>query len=690
VPAPARAAGIALRTLAILALSSAPVAPQGIGAAAPPGRFGEANVERAHRALAGIEAAGRGSADYYFVLVGDIQNSVRSYGHDVFETIAGDVLRAADPGTGASIYDRIRFVLLLGDMVYEGSSARQRDNLERTFAGRGLDDKPYPNIARLLAEKAVIPAIGNHELLRFLPHTQTRYRDLFDSPAGVAGFKQFFAWDRFIADPHVLYPVPADLSRDAWDRVLAKTADPAARAILTSRYAAGTDGRYRLAFPWDARSDRAVVAAGQARLGAELAPIFRGAGYGTLPAVSSDNMIAYGVDAGDTIYLLLDSMSRGWQYPNFARLKQAIYPAAQDQHRLNLFSESPFNGQAAFYHAVEAYAREHGKSIVPMLHHSVINGGRNIYDPGIDYSHWLALGLPQTPAETGDATLMDEILFSDAPYLFSACVHAFETFSIVKTQAGQPDRTLRWTISGGGGGPLRRSFAPERLDEISQLYNRKLAAGSGAGAGRTIRITDDHTRAGFHYLIVHVVGGRIVDVTPHFLDERTIPKDVPSRSQLAVRVSAYTAPASVGTAVEFNPGVWGLEALKGALAFINWRPGISLGVVGDAGRPAAPGAGSRAFVVELSPASLDVYIPRSRLVTLRLPGFELWSGRTGAYRVFMTMGVEMPVLWNLLGTDRAITVGVKAFIPLGPPPAAGSGFARRTAFSFSVGYRLTR
>ncbi|MGZ7046608.1 MAG: metallophosphoesterase family protein, partial [Candidatus Aminicenantales bacterium] len=156
--------------------------------------FGDGNLERVRRFLAETAAPGNRLDDYYFVLIGDIQNSVRDLGHPVFNVIAKDIQGAVDERTGERLYDKIRFVILLGDLVYEGPAARQWESLEKMFAGRGPDKTTYPYVELLARDKPIFPAIGNHELLSFRFHPQTRHKDLFDSPLGVDRFKAFFDW----------------------------------------------------------------------------------------------------------------------------------------------------------------------------------------------------------------------------------------------------------------------------------------------------------------------------------------------------------------------------------------------------------------------------------------------------------------------------------------------------------------
>jgi hypothetical protein len=585
------------------------------------------------------------------------------------------------------LYDKIRFVILLGDTVYEGPSPREWEAIGNALAGRGPDRTSYPFLKTLARDKPFFPVLGNHELLSFRPYPQRRSTDLFDSAKGVANFKKFFDWDRLIADSHILAPVPSDLPGDVFAKVLSALQDPAERRSLTESYRRKQDGRYHLQFYEKPPLREAEFAAGREHLAAELAPLFQKAGYGTLPVLNSDSMICYAFEAGNVVYLFLDSMSRGLHYPVFARLKRALYPDKKDQHRLNLFSLSPFNGQADFYRAVASYAREHGKTLVPMMHHSIFNSSRDIYSIGVEYNVWLALGLPQTLQEKGDPTVFDDLVFSDVPFTFSACVHAYEHFTLVAKSPGRPDHALQWYVSGGGGGPLRTVFPPERNKQVAKLYNEKLQSLAGPGPAPSVEIRDDTPRVGHHYLIIHVKNGQIVEVSPRFIDQGE-PKPPRPSPHLTLTTSYSTRPSTSGAALEFSPGAWGMEKLDGHLTFMDWSPSMSLGFVDYNLWGRGLGVQAYAARLELSPLNLVCHLPRSNIVILRLPGFEVWDGRSNLRRYFVTMGLEAPLLFDLFGKLENLNVGVKAYIPISPGANYDPGFGSRIRWGFVAGYRF--
>jgi hypothetical protein len=673
--------------LAVLTLSPA-VHATGPEPSPAPGQglqFREGNLDRVRKFLA--ETSGAGLGDYYFVLVGDPQNSVRDLGRPVFNAIAKNIYEAVDPKTGERLYDRIRFVIINGDMVDEGPSLRQWGAFDKALRGMGADGTPYPYLALLAKDKPVFPTLGNHELMNFRLRPQTKYDDLFGSPLGIARFKAFFDWDRWIADPRVLYPVPADLPEAVFRSLISKLEDPAEKEFLEAQYVLKPDGRRYLKFFEAPPLAGAGFRAGKDALAPRLAAIFRRAGYGTLPVLNSDNMICYAFEAGKVVFLFLDSMSRGWQYPNFARLKKALYPDDKDQHRLNLASLSPFNGQADFFHAVADYARERGLTLVPLLHHSFFNLSRDPYRTGVEYNSWLALGLPQATDEKGDPTLVDEIVFSDVPAVFSSCIHRFEAFTIVAKAPGRPDHTLRWYVSGGGHGSSGAGNPVDRSQIRQDLYNGKLAEAPGGPAGRSIEVRDKEERNGGHYLLVHVRDGRIVEVSPRFLaPEET--KRPTFRPQLTLGASYSIQPDTAGAGLEFSPGYWGLERIAHYLEFINWRPSAGLGFVNYNVWGKAPDVQTYAATFEISPFTAEFHIPRANIVTLRPLAFEYWDGGENLRRAFLTTGLEMPILYNLFGKLDRLTVGIKVYFPLGAGAGSDPEFGARMNLGFSVGYRI--
>jgi len=650
-------------------------------------RFREANIERVRSFLASASTPQGALDDYYFVLIGDVQNTVRDFRHDVFNALARKIREETDAKTGERLYDRIKFIVLNGDLVYEGPSTKEWAVLEKALAGKGPDGASYPYLELLAREKPFFPVLGNHELLSFRLYPQNRYKDLFDSPLGVSKFKSFVDWDRWIADPHILYPVPADLPADAFLRLTAGLSDAADRRLLDEAYALKPDGRRRLKFFDNPPRDAAEFQAASDRLAAGLAAVFRKAGYGTLPVLSSDDMIHYAFEAGGALFVVLDSLARGWQYPGFARLKETLYPAKKDQHRLNLFAVSPFNGQAGFFRAAAAYARERGLTMVPMMHSPVFNSSRNVYQSGLGYSSWLALGFPQPGSEKGDPTIFDDIIFSDVPCQFSSCIHGYEHFTVVARTPGAPDHALQCYISGGGGGPLRGNYIAGKTGPFEELYNLKLKDIDPPGAARSIEIRDDVTGVGHHYLLVHVSGGRVVEVTPRFIELKELGRRK-FNPQLTLTTAYLSSPATTAASLEFSLGAWGMEDLAGFLTFAKWRPSVSVGVVDYNLSGRSPFPRAYAAVFDLSPFNVECHLPRANLVTLKLLGFELWDGRSDLRRAFLTTGIELPLFYDLFGCLERLNVGVKIYFPFHAAGDDDQEFGRRTKVAVYAGYRF--
>lgn len=644
--------------------------------------YGLADLERVHGVLSEFAAGGPETRDYYFVLIGDIQNDVRSYRKNVFDAIAADMMKVSDAG-GASLYERIKFVILLGDMVYEGPSPKQWDWLERIFAGESPDGGSYPNIKKLAEEKPFIPALGNHELFEIRPGRETRYRDFCGSPAGVAGFKRFFRWDDFIRSPYVLYPVPSDLDRAAFHALIAGLASAEDRGLLEESYVPGPDGRVRLKLFVNPPLDEAAFRAASDGLAGRLAAVFRKAGYGTLPVLSSDNMINFAFEAGGVLYVVLDSMARGWQYPGFAGLKESLYPKkGLDRHRLNLFTKSPYNGQGMFYLAAEAYARERGLTIIPMMHHSAFNNTRMPTAAAAPYNTWLAMGFPIRKGEPGAETIFDDIIFGGATHTFSACVHGYERFDIVASRPDGPPHTLHWTISGGGA-EVRRNYYEVRMRMTEDLYNAKLGSGQKGAEGRSIKVENDVTGVGIEYLLVHVKDGQLVEVAPHFLKDKDIPKPA-NRPNVVVSAVGSSGPGAGGANVDFIPGIWGAgKVLPDFMSFANIRPTVGFGVLDYD----AAGAKLTVFSLSLSPFKLEAHIPGSNVVILEPLALEYWAANGGRRRAFLRTGLEAPLLFNFFGVLEKVELGLKAMFPVG---GGGSDpdFGAKFRLALSVGYRF--
>ncbi|RLC50464.1 MAG: hypothetical protein DRH79_07625, partial [Candidatus Cloacimonadota bacterium] len=86
--------------------------------------------------------------DYYFVVIGDSRNMVRSDDLSGFNFVAKQIIYAKD--NDEYVYDKIKFVMHLGDIVYDGVAKYQWDNLKKAFSNKDYYENNYPYI-KLLA-----------------------------------------------------------------------------------------------------------------------------------------------------------------------------------------------------------------------------------------------------------------------------------------------------------------------------------------------------------------------------------------------------------------------------------------------------------------------------------------------------------------------------------------------------------
>ena len=141
--------------------------------------------------------------DYYFVVIGDTRNMIRSDDLSGFNHIAKHIIYAKDKN-GNSIYNKIRFIVHMGDIVYEGAVKQQWDNLKKAFSTKDYFNDNYPYIKLLAKDKPIFPLLGNHEIMKFRIKKETKYMSLSGSNRGLKYFKDFFDWDKFIANPNIL------------------------------------------------------------------------------------------------------------------------------------------------------------------------------------------------------------------------------------------------------------------------------------------------------------------------------------------------------------------------------------------------------------------------------------------------------------------------------------------------------
>lgn len=685
--------------------------------------FENSNLYNIDKMFEKVQSPAGGVPDYYFVIIGDTRNMARSYDLDGFNYMAKQIFYSRNESDSAYIYDKIAFVLWNGDMVYDGSRKEQWDNLKKAMSEKDYPEKNYPYIKILAKTKPFFPVLGNHELFHFRLKMESTYRDMGSSPVGLERFREFINWDGFAASPHILAPVPAEIGAPTFDKLAARLGSSADGDYLRGHYTLQTDGIYRITIFQEALAairqgsppgseSSLMERLGKNRTAAELSRIFNTLGYSTVPVLSSDNMICYAFEIGDIVYLVLDSMSRGWHYRTFAEIKRALYPDKKDQHRLNLFSRSDLNGQYGFFQAVSAYVKSQGKKLVPIMHHSALNSSDNIDGGGLPYNLKLMLGVEHRQKDgevvfdpqIAGGTFFDDLMFfnggrtGEDAYLqqmFTSCVHYYQKFAVEPLSEGSPVGGFTWYISGGGGGELSKSYDhvtsywdDRRLFYSENLYNLKLrqidgAPGTGdAAAPRAIEIKDSQVISQYNFLIVHVKGNTVVSVYPHMAakDQVHVRKS-PFLTNPRIQLVGSGDPASGASLIGLDILDLGLEGLGNMFSWLSWNPSFSLGYLNydTAGDMKSIG------IASLHPVEFTLFFPRAQY-RLTLLGFRSIFENKHSGRAFMTFGVEAPLLWNFFGLTRKVTLQLHYLVPFRKRAGTDPGFGGDMRWSFGLGY----
>jgi len=271
------------------------------------------------------------SEDYYFVVIGDSRNMPRSDDLNGFNFVAKQIIYAKDKDE--YIYDKIKFIMHLGDIVYDGVAEHQWDNLKRAFSNKDYYENNYPYIKLLARQKPIFPVLGNHEIMQFKFRKETKYINLASVNKGLQNFNDFFNWENFIANPNIIYSIPSELSIEIFSKLCNKLGAEE-NEILNEHYVLLSDRKYHLRIYWDLIQELKTIEPDninsldeqkKSEVINDLYPIFQKLNYNVLPVINSDNFICYAFEINDIIYLIMDSMSRGWHYNTFSDLKKAIY-----------------------------------------------------------------------------------------------------------------------------------------------------------------------------------------------------------------------------------------------------------------------------------------------------------------------------------------------------------------------------
>jgi hypothetical protein len=651
------------------------------------------------------------SEDYYFVAIGDTRNTVRSLDLFGFNYVAKHIFYARDRNSGELIYDKIKFIVHTGDIVYNGVGKSQWTNLKRAFSIKDYGDDNYPYIKLLVTQKPMFPTLGNHEIMKFLLKKETVYRDVAHSNKGLNHFKDFFNWEAFIANPNIMYTIPAQISEVTFNSILGRLTHEVDKKILQHHYIKKKKEYCLKLFQEELREikeKKTEVENNEFMLDAkkrdlatrELTRIFRSLGYNTLPVLSTDDMICYAFEIDGLIYLVMDSMARGWHYQTFSDLKHAMYRSKKNRHNLNLFTKSDLNGQYRFFKVVSEYAQQNGKTIVPFLHHSPISSGGHFDRTGREFNYKLMLGTHYDMKERKKSaaynfnkevsrTFFDDIFFPELgegqpPFIsdiITSCVHYYEKFVLESRIDGHVHNRLNWYISGGGGGELTRTVKPEKLTYVEMLYNERQK--SIGGEGKTIKILNDEVKTEFHFLVVHVKNGRIVDVYPHLIDSKEIEihRSTFLKTVKLAQIS-FADPPSVGLMMSADVFSLGLDKIHKYLAFLTWDPVIGLGYLHY--DTIYEDSWNSTGIFFIDPIRLTLNFPRSRY-TLSA-GFTMIFESNTMSRNYISIGIEAPLLYNFFGFAKRWNFQYKYYYPQKMKDKYDPDFGKDIRHSFEINY----
>ncbi len=633
-----------------------------------------------------------GTDEYYFAILGDTQNNVRSYDLSGFNYVAKNIIYTKDKNEEYYIYDKIKFIMHLGDIVFEGDSKNQWDNLKKAFSGKDYYGENYPYIKLLVRDKPIFPTVGNHDLMMFKFKKESLYKNLSISNIGLEHFYEFWGWESFYSNPNIMYPIPSELTSEHFNSI-SSNLDAEDKRLFCEYYIQREDGRFYLKIYQDIiekyKNSGGFTEAHmdffdpdiKDKVVKDLHRIYTNIGYNSLPTLSSDNMVCYAFEIDGLIYLVLDSMTRGWHYKVFSELKKSIYHNKEHQHYLNLFSKSDVNGQYEFFKAVKEYVELNNKRLSIFMHHSAINSNNDIDASGLEYNLKLMLGVDYDKTKykkyselefdknTSNTSFFDDILFinsgSDVPMMqemFTACVHYYQGFKVNNYMDDQFSGSFDWHISGGGGGELDTELDDEKVAYSEMLYNERLKKESDlTKVNRSIKITDIKTRKSFHYLLVHVKGNEIVDVIPKYIPYEDIKLRRPSffNPRVKLHTPTFNSPTSYGTLASIYIGNWGLEKFNHMLQFVTYEPSLGYGFL----YYNPEGDEDYAALLKYNLLNFNLKFPNDKEVALLLLGYTDIVAGTMKKRSYWTFGVEAPLLYNFWGVQSKLNFGLQYYLP---------------------------
>lgn len=663
----------------------------------PEGRGNIANLGNSLSPGAGEGEKGEG----WFALIADTQNLVRANDFNHFNLVARHLLLGEDDG--GRFFDKISFIVHNGDFVYNGADRSQWDALKRAFSSRDYKEDNTPYIKMLVRDKPLLPALGNHDLMKLKLRPQTAWRDLAGSEAGLRQFQDFFNWEELMASGKVISPIPAEISEglfEEMERRLDGEDRPKLRRLYLKR-----ETRWYLRI-WqdlirDAEKNPEPGLSGyerrllgeRAKVMNEAREIFDKLGYRTLPSLSSDSMACYAVEFRGMLLVFLDSMARGWHYPQFSRLKEALFREKKSQHRLNLFSPNRLNGQYDFFRALRSYAEERNMQVAVFMHHSPLNSVNVIGQNGIEFNLRLILGLER---ETYGPTFWDELLFGrlrgsgERPlvtHLFTSCIHYFQQFSLRRKDGRGALGDLVWTISGGGGGAPEAGYDDKKLSYSLDLYRKALGSANPALA---VELTANRVELSYNFLLVKVRDGGIEEVKEVLVPKKAVRLRSPSLFDVRAswRTAIFSRPVSMGQIFRVSLFSIGMEGVSEFLQFITLDPSLSMGFLdyNQHGDPAFTDEYSGVF--ELSPLVFHLRFPGQKTLTLYLGEILFITGQHDHAAQFLSFGAEMPLFHNLFGTLRNLQFGFRFYVPVELATGNDPDFGSKLRFSTSFGYHF--
>jgi len=616
--------------------------------------------------------------DYYFVMIADTQNLVRSNDFARFNLMAKQILFAQH--RGKRVYEQIRFIVHNGDNVFNGADQEQWFHLKRAFSMADYKENNTPYIKLLVKEKPIFPVLGNHDVMKLQFRPQTPHRDLAGSPEGLMNFKEFYNWPELMVTAGVLAPIPAELSMALFQQYIDRFSEASLKERFKALYIAREERFYLKVFQElieliesdpspDTAHYEALILEQQKAVIDEAMELYEKLGIQVLPVLGSDQMTCYGLVQQGMMYLMLDSMARGWHYKQFSRLKRALNRQKEDQHCLNLFSPSPLNAQYNFFKAFTELAVARQSHVAVFMHHSAINSVNPIDAPGLEYNLRLILGLDR---QQNGGTFWDELLFSrlaDAGrsslvrYIFTSCVHYYQHFCLHRQDASGEMEALYWHISGGGGGALEIGYDDNRLKRSIIEYNKALQEGAGS---YEISLIENQVQLSYNLLLIHVRNGQIVEVLPIMPARQEIDLKSPRFFHVRARWNTgfLSRPFSMAQLFTVNLFSVGMEWLSDFLQFITLDPSVGIGFIYYNSDGSADQLEEYAGLFELSPLEFRLRFPREKELTLMLPGIIFMNGEGTHARSFLTMGLQLPLFHHLFGVLKPIQIGFKYLLPV--------------------------